>query len=70
VVRDNYRVGVPSGGHYREIMNTDAEIYGGANVGNFGGAWAVPMEHAGRPFHLNLRLPPLGVLYLKTPRSS
>ena len=70
VVRDNYRVGVPTGGYYREILNTDSEIYGGSNVGNHGGAWGIPEPHAGRPFHLSLRLPPLGVLFLKTPRSS
>ena len=63
----NYRIGVPTGGFYREILNTDSEIYGGSNVGNSGGVWAVPEPHAGRPFHLSLRLPPLGVLFLKTP---
>ena len=45
-------------------------IYGGSNVGNQGGVWAVPEPHAGRPFHLSLRLPPLGVLFLKTPAGS
>jgi 1,4-alpha-glucan branching enzyme len=70
VIRENYRIGVPAGGHYREILNTDAEIYGGSNVGNAGGVWGVGESHAGRPFHLDLRLPPLGVLYLKTPTSA
>ena len=65
VVREGYCVGVPSGGFYRELLNTDAEPYGGSNVGNVGGAWAHPHAHAGRPFHLSLRLPPLGVLFLK-----
>lgn len=65
VIRDNYRVGVPEGGYYREILNTDAEIYGGSNVGNQGGVWAHPEQHAGRPFHVSLKLPPLGVLFLK-----
>jgi len=37
VVRYNYRLGVPESGFYREIINTDAETYGGSNVGNFGG---------------------------------
>jgi 1,4-alpha-glucan branching enzyme len=69
VVRSNYRIGVPNGGYYREILNTDAEVYGGSNVGNDGGAWGVPEPHAGRPFHLSLRLPPLGVLFLKMPTS-
>jgi 1,4-alpha-glucan branching enzyme len=66
VVRENYKVGAPRGGYYREILNTDAAHYGGSNVGNEGGAWAHEWPHAGRPFHLNLRLPPLGVLFLKT----
>jgi 1,4-alpha-glucan branching enzyme len=70
VIRENYKIGVPSGGHYREILNTDSEIYGGSNVGNEGGVWGVRESHAGRPFHLALRLPPLGALYLKTPSSS
>ena len=67
VVRENYRIGVPSGGYYREVLNTDADIYGGSNVGNEGGVWARRERHAGRAFHLSLRLPPLGTLFLKTP---
>ncbi len=70
VVRHGYKIGVPSGGYYREVLNTDSEIYGGSNVGNEGGAWGVPSPHAGRPFHLSLRLPPLGVVYLKAPSGS
>jgi 1,4-alpha-glucan branching enzyme len=65
VVRHGYRVGVPSGGYYRELLNTDASPYGGSNLGNEGGTWAHPGEHAGRPFHLVLTLPPLAVLFLK-----
>ncbi len=67
VVRENYRIGVPTGGFYREIFNSDSEIYGGSNVGNQGGVWGVPEEHAGRPFHVSIRVPPLGVLFLKAP---
>ncbi len=70
VVRENHRIGVPSGGFYKEILNTDADIYGGSNCGNHGGAWGIPQPHAGRPFHLSLRLPPLGVVYLKVPTGS
>jgi 1,4-alpha-glucan branching enzyme len=65
VVRDNYRIGVPTGGFYKEILNTDSGIYGGSNAGNEGGRWAESGDYAGRPFHLTLRLPPLGVIYLK-----
>jgi 1,4-alpha-glucan branching enzyme len=67
VVRLDYRVGVPSGGFYRELLNTDSEVYGGSNVGNQGGVWARQEPHAGRPFHIQLQLPPLGVLFLQTP---
>ena len=70
VVRENHRIGVPSAGYYREILNTDSDIYGGSNCGNHGGAWGIPEPHAGRPFHLSLRLPPLGVVYLKVPSGS
>ena len=67
VVRYDYRIGVPAGGYYREILNTDAEVYGGSNVGNDGGVWAHPHQHAGRPYHIVLKIPPLAVLILKTP---
>ncbi len=65
VPREGYRIGVPAGGYYREILNTDAAHYGGSNFGNEGGVWARPEPHAGRPFHIQLRVPPLGVLFLK-----
>jgi 1,4-alpha-glucan branching enzyme len=67
VIRENYRIGVPTDGYYREILNTDSDIYGGSNSGNQGGAWGIPEPHAGRPFHLCLRLPPLAALFLKVP---
>jgi 1,4-alpha-glucan branching enzyme len=70
VVRHGYRIGVPSGGYYREILNTDSAIYGGSNVGNDGGAWAHGEPHGGRPFHLSLTIPPLAALFLKTPKMS
>ena len=70
VVREGYRVGVPTGGHYRELLNTDSEIYAGSNAGNSGGCWAVPEPHAGQPYHLTLRVPPLGVLFLKAAPNS
>ncbi len=69
VVRNNYRVGVPEAGHYQEILNTDAAIYGGSNAGNLGGATAEPIPWLGRSHSLNLRLPPLGVLILKPQRA-
>jgi 1,4-alpha-glucan branching enzyme len=68
VVRDHYRIGVPVGGFYKEILNTDAAIYAGSNAGNQGGVWAHEGEYAGRPYSLSLRLPPLGALFLKPSR--
>jgi len=70
VPREDYRIGVPSGGYYREILNTDSDIYGGSNLGNAGGVWARHEPHAGRPYHISLKLPPLAVLFLKTPTVS
>ncbi|WP_422925513.1 1,4-alpha-glucan branching protein GlgB [Singulisphaera sp. PoT] len=70
VVREDYRIGVPSGGFYREIMNTDSERYGGSNVGNAGGVWARQEPHGGQPYQISLKVPPLGVLFLKTPAVS
>jgi 1,4-alpha-glucan branching enzyme len=65
VVRDNYRVGAPGEGWYEEVLNTDAQTYGGGNVGNFGGIHAEPISWQGQPCSLLLRLPPLGTVGLK-----
>ena len=67
VRRENYRVGVPAAGHYKEILNSDADIYGGSNVGNGGGVEAEAHEMHGRPFSVNLTLPGLSALYFKVP---
>ena len=64
VVRDGYRVGVPEAGSYTEALNTDAEIYGGSNVGNAGCVVSENIEVNGFPHSIELRLPPLGVLVL------
>jgi 1,4-alpha-glucan branching enzyme len=66
VPRHNYRVGVPRGGHWREILNSDSKQYGGADFGNLGGIDAQDIEVHGRPYSLNLILPPLGALFLKS----
>jgi len=65
VVREGYRLGVPNPGLYREIMNTDAALYGGSNVGNLGGQQATDQPAQGRPQSLVLTLPPLAAIYLK-----
>ena len=62
VVRENYRVGVPLEGFWKEILNSDAPLYGGSGQGNFGGLSTIPLPIHGRPFTLNLRLPPLGIV--------
>ncbi len=59
VVRDNYRIGVPHGGRWQEAFNSDAEVYGGSGVGNFGGVDAVPHPCHGRSHSIVLTLPPM-----------
>ncbi len=68
VPRYNYRLGLPEGGHWQEILNTDAGDYGGGGHGNFGGVDAYQPGSHGRPFSVNLTLPPLGAVYLKSAR--
>jgi 1,4-alpha-glucan branching enzyme len=65
VVREGYRLGVPNPGLYREIMNTDAALYDGSNVGNMGGQQSADQPAQGRPQSLVLTLPPLAAIYLK-----
>ncbi|WP_106478812.1 1,4-alpha-glucan branching protein GlgB [Phytohalomonas tamaricis] len=65
MVHDHYRIGVPSGGCWREIFNSDAEGYGGSNVGNSGAVNADEQESHGQPHSLDLRLPPLGLMVFK-----
>jgi 1,4-alpha-glucan branching enzyme len=65
VVRQNYRVGVPWEGTWNEILNSDAPLYGGSGQGNFGGLATVPLPMHGRPFSLNMTLPPLGIVVFR-----
>jgi len=65
VPREKYHLGVPWGGNWREIVNSDAEIYGGSNLGNAGVVHAAPIEWHGRSHLLNVTLPPLGMLVFK-----
>ncbi|OLB23381.1 MAG: 1,4-alpha-glucan branching enzyme [Acidobacteriales bacterium 13_2_20CM_55_8] len=65
VPRQSYRVGVPSSGFWRELLNSDAAEYGGSGLGNLGGRTAEPGPVHGRPYQLNLTLPPLSTLFLK-----
>jgi 1,4-alpha-glucan branching enzyme len=60
----NYRVGLPTAGRWREVINTDAIVYGGSGVGNLGGIEAEPVPWHGQPASAQITVPPLGVLWL------
>ena len=64
VPRQGYSVGVPVGGRWVELANSDAEAYGGSGWGNFGGVDAEAVTQHGRPYSLPLVLPPLSVIFL------
>jgi 1,4-alpha-glucan branching enzyme len=68
VPRHNHRLGVNFTGLYRELVNTDAREYGGSGQGNMGGVEATPAPHHGRPYSLNVTLPPLSAIFLKRER--
>ncbi|TMA28566.1 MAG: 1,4-alpha-glucan branching protein GlgB [Deltaproteobacteria bacterium] len=65
VIRAGYRVGVPRAGEWREVLNSDAAIYGGSGVGNYGAVHTRAIACHGRGQSLELVLPPLGALFLK-----
>ncbi|HVL82065.1 MAG TPA: 1,4-alpha-glucan branching protein GlgB [Actinomycetota bacterium] len=69
VLRDSYRVGVPWGGRWEEIFNSDAASYGGSGQGNLGGVDALPVPLHGRPRSLTVTLPPLGCVLFRGARS-
>jgi 1,4-alpha-glucan branching enzyme len=58
-----YRIGLPRGGRWREVLNTDAEGYGGSGVGNWGGVEAVEEPWHGQPFSAVVAAPPLGTVW-------
>ena len=65
VPRVNYRIGVPRGGHWDEVLNSDAAIYGGSGMGNFGGRDAAPVAAHGRFQSLTITLPPLAAVFFR-----
>lgn len=67
--RENYLVGVPAA-CWRELLNSDATLYGGSGVGNLSVCETVPVTSHGRFHSLNLTLPPLGVLVLEHERAA
>lgn len=65
VPRHNYRIGVDEVGTWREVLNTDALIYGGSGQGNLGAVEAGPVRHLHRECSLTVVLPPLGAVFLE-----
>ena len=65
VPRRAYRLGVPAAGRYRELLNSDAEAYGGSNMGNEGGVAAEDIATHNHRYSISLTVPPLGFLLLK-----
>ncbi|MCP4717288.1 MAG: 1,4-alpha-glucan branching enzyme, partial [Deltaproteobacteria bacterium] len=65
VPRDSYRIGVPVPGFYREVINSDADTYGGSNLGNLGGIIAEEVAWHGKPCSLDVTIPPLACLMFK-----
>jgi 1,4-alpha-glucan branching enzyme len=68
VVRHGYRVGLPAPGQYHEVLNTDAAMYGGSNIGNAGAIRAEHIPWHGRPWSAPITLPPLAVLWFECPK--
>jgi 1,4-alpha-glucan branching enzyme len=65
VPRFEYRLGVPFAGRYREILNSDSEVYGGSNLGNQGAVETDEIPSHNHPASLSLVLPPLAIVVLK-----
>jgi 1,4-alpha-glucan branching enzyme len=68
VPREKYTIGVPEPGFYREILNSDAAMFGGSNLGNAGGVTAVDTPGHGRPCTITITLPPLAVVAFRPER--
>jgi 1,4-alpha-glucan branching enzyme len=64
----SYRIGFPEAGGHREVFNSDAEIFGGSNMGNAGYIEAMPEPSHGRPASACITVPPLGVVVFKPTR--
>jgi 1,4-alpha-glucan branching enzyme len=70
VPRENYLLGVPREGWWRELLNSDAPYYGGSGVGNYGGVRSHPVSAHGRYHAIRITLPPLAVVYFKHERET
>jgi 1,4-alpha-glucan branching enzyme len=64
-VARRYRIGLPAGGTWAEVLNTDSALYGGCNAGNLGGISAEAIPHHGREFSAEITLPPMATLFFK-----
>jgi len=67
-VREQYRLGVPAAGYWKEVLNSDSEIYAGSNAGNAGGAWTEPWPSHGFAQSLRLTIPPLAAIFFTPSR--
>jgi 1,4-alpha-glucan branching enzyme len=65
VPRPNYQLGAPADGFWKEMLNSDATLYGGSGQGNLGGVEAAPIQKHGRPYCLTVNMPPLAILFFK-----
>jgi 1,4-alpha-glucan branching enzyme len=65
VYRENYRVGVPFHCEYKELLNSDSEIYWGSNKGNYGGWWSDELAWHNQPYSIELKIPPLSTMIFK-----
>jgi 1,4-alpha-glucan branching enzyme len=68
VPRYNYRIGVPKKGYYTELLNSDAGVYWGSNLGNDGGVWSEDYGWGEHPYSVSVTLPPLGVVIFRSPK--
>jgi hypothetical protein len=70
VPRLKYRVGLPRPGFWRELVNSDATVYGGSNMGNSGGVTAADKQCHGQPYSAEFILPPLSILVFRPERAA
>jgi 1,4-alpha-glucan branching enzyme len=68
VPREGYRLGVPEGGFYRELPNSDSRYYGGGDIGNAGGVPSEPTPWQGLPHSVVITVPPLAVVFFNRER--
>jgi 1,4-alpha-glucan branching enzyme len=66
VARYRYRIGLPNAGKWREVLNSDAQVYGGSNIGNLGGVVATDHKCHNQPYSAEVTLPPLSIIAFKS----